>query len=101
MKQIADMIYAHGIQGMRQRISQTALYGDLTRGPRIIDQQTREHMAEILEDIQNGRFAREWLSESEAGCPHLKRLVQKDAEHPIERVGEKLRRLMPWLERAE
>ncbi len=101
IKQIADMIYAHGIQGMRRRISQTALYGDLTRGPRIITRQVRERMDEILEEIRDGRFAREWLSENEAGQPNLKRMARQDDDHPIEAVGSKLRRLMPWIKESD
>jgi ketol-acid reductoisomerase len=101
IKQIADMIYAHGIQGMRRRISETARYGDLTRGPRIITQQTRQRMAEILKEIRDGRFAREWLSENEAGRPNLERMARQDDDHPIEAVGERLRRLMPWIDQPE
>ena len=100
IKQIADMIYAHGIQGMRRRISETALYGDLTRGPRVITKGTRKRMEEILEEIRDGRFAREWLEENRHGQPHLKRMVRQDEAHPIETVGKRLRRLMPWIERS-
>jgi len=101
IKQIADMIYIHGIQGMRRRISQTALYGDLTRGPRVIDRHVRERMDEILKEIRDGRFAREWLSENEAGQPNLKRMARQDDDHPIEAVGSKLRRLMPWIKESD
>ena len=101
IKQIADMIYAHGIQGMRRRISETALYGDLTRGPRVITEETRKRMQEILSEIRDGRFAREWLDENSKGQPNLKRILRQDETHPIEEVGERLRRLMPWMERSE
>jgi ketol-acid reductoisomerase len=101
IKQIADMIYAHGIQGMRRRISETALYGDLTRGPRVITEQTRKRMSEILEEIRDGRFAREWLKEYRQGQGNLKRMARQDDTHAIEVVGQRLRRLMPWIERSE
>jgi ketol-acid reductoisomerase len=101
IKQIADMIYAHGIQGMRQRISETALYGDLTRGHRVIDPKVRKKMAEILGEIRDGRFAREWLEENRAGQPNLKHMAREDDAHPIESVGKQLRRMMPWIERSQ
>jgi ketol-acid reductoisomerase len=101
IKQIADMIYAHGIGGMRRRISETARYGDLTRGPRVITEQTRKQMEQILEEIRDGRFAREWLEENRKGQPQMKEMIRQDETHPIETVGEKLRRLMPWIERSD
>lgn len=101
IKQIADMIYAHGIQGMRQRISETALYGDLTRGPRVITPEIRKRMAEILGEIRDGRFAREWLEENRNGQPNLKRMAHEDDAHPVEAVGRRLRRMMPWIERSQ
>lgn len=101
IKQIADMIYAHGIQGMRRRISETARYGDLTRGPRVVTEETRKRMTEILEEIRDGRFAREWLQENRDGQPNLKRMARQDENHPIEKVGDRLRRLMPWIDRSE
>jgi ketol-acid reductoisomerase len=101
IKQIADLIYAHGIQGMRHRISETALYGDLTRGPRVVSEQVRQRMREILNEIRKGRFAQEWLSESQHGRSHLKEMVRGDDDHLIEKVGQKLRQLMPWIEHME
>ncbi len=101
IKQIADMIYSHGIQGMRRRISQTALYGDLTRGPRVITKQTRKRMTQILKEIRDGRFAREWLKENRQGQPNLKRMARRDENHPIEAVGKRLRSLMPWIEESQ
>jgi len=101
IKQIADMVYAHGIQGMRRRISETALYGDLTRGPRVITEETRKRMKEILGEIRDGRFAREWLEENRQGQPNLKRMAAQDESHPVEKVGEILRRLMPWIKESQ
>lgn len=97
IKQIADMIFAHGIQGMRSRISDTAQYGDLTRGPRVISSQIKRRMAKILEEIRDGRFSREWLSENQAGRPSFSKLLHQDDGHPVELVGQKMRPLMPWL----
>jgi len=98
IKQIADMIYVHGVQGMRSRISDTARYGDLTRGPRVNSSKIKKRMAEILKEVRNGRFSQEWLAENRAGRPHFSQLFHQDDGHPLELVGEKLRPLMPWLE---
>lgn len=98
VKQIADMIYRHGIQGMRGRISDTAWYGDLTRGPHVISSLVKKRMAEVLGEIRDGRFAQEWLAENRAGRPRFSKLVHEDDDHSIEGVGNKLRSLMPWLE---
>lgn len=100
IKQIADMIYVHGIQGMRERISDTAQYGDLTRGPRIIGLPTQEEMVKLLEEIRDGRFAQEWLAENRDARPHFSKFLRQDDSHPIEDVGRRLRALMPWLERV-
>ncbi len=97
LKLIMDLIYRYGIQGMRQRVSDTATYGDLTRGPRVIDQRVREEMKRILEEIRNGSFAKEWILENMTGRPIYNALFKRDAEHLIEKVGEKLREMMPWL----
>jgi ketol-acid reductoisomerase len=98
IKQIADMIYVDGIQGMRRRISDTARYGDLTRGPVVIGEQSRTKMKEILQGIQKGAFSREWLSESQSGMRQLEHLFRQQDDHPVEEVGRRLRSLMPWLE---
>lgn len=97
LKQVVDLLYAHGISGMRQRISNTAEYGDMTRGPRIVDEHTRSQMRAILDEIRDGRFAREWIAEHRAGSPNFHRLYQQDAEAPIEQAGQQVRGLMPWL----
>lgn len=97
VKLIVDLIYEGGISNMRKSISETAKYGDITRGPRIVTGETRAKMKEILQEIQSGRFAREWILENKANRPVYNALLKKDAAHPIESVGEKLRKLMPWL----
>lgn len=99
LKLIVDLIYEAGISGMRYSISDTAKYGDVTRGPRIIDEDVREKMWGMLEDIQSGVFAREWILENQAGRPVFNALLKRDKEHLIERVGEQLRSMMPWIER--
>jgi len=97
LKLITDMIQAHGIMGMRNRVSDTAEYGDLTRGTRIITDETRKEMQKILSEVQSGQFAKEWILENQTGRPVFKALVKKDAAHPIEKVGAKLRGMMKWL----
>ena len=97
VKLIVDLIYEHGISGMRFSISDTAEYGDLTRGPRVINDGVRAEMKKILADIQSGRFAKEWVLENTAGQPSFKAMRKLMAEHPIEQVGEKLRAMMPWI----
>jgi len=92
LKLIVDLMYEGGIANMRYSISNTAEYGDLTRGPRVIDDRVRAEMRRILEEIQTGRFAREFILENQAGAPTLKAM-----RHPIERVGERLREMMPWI----
>jgi ketol-acid reductoisomerase len=101
LKLIVDLMYRGGLQFMRHSISDTAEYGDYTRGPRLITGETRVEMQRMLQAIQDGSFAREWLDENRAGRPNFDRLRQEDREHEIERVGAKLRAMMPWLERAE
>ncbi len=98
LKLITDMINTTGIQGMRKRVSDTAEYGDLTRGPRIITEKTRKEMKKILKEIRSGKFAREWIKENEAGRPVFNDLKKKGDTHPIEVVGKKLRAMMPWME---
>ena len=97
-KLIVDLIYEGGIANMRYSISNTAEYGDLTRGPRIIDDRTRVEMKKILHEIQTGEFAREWITENMAGRPKFQALRRIGKEHPIELLGEKLRAMMPWIQ---
>jgi ketol-acid reductoisomerase len=97
VKLIVDLIYEGGIANMRYSISNTAEYGDYTRGPRIVTEETKKEMKRILEDIQSGRFARDWVQECQAGQPSFKAIRRRAAEHPIEQVGEKLRGMMPWI----
>ncbi len=97
LKLITDMIYATGIQGMRKRVSDTAEYGDLTRGPRIVNQKTRAQMQKILKDIQSGKFAKEFLADYHKGKKNFEKLRHADDDHPIEKVGAKLRGMMRWL----
>ncbi|HEY0813286.1 MAG TPA: ketol-acid reductoisomerase [Pseudonocardia sp.] len=97
LKLIVDLMYEGGIANERFSISDTAEYGDLTRGPRVITAATKDAMREILAEIQDGRFAREWVAEDDAGRPNFNRLQKEGQEHPIEQVGEKLRGLMSWV----
>jgi ketol-acid reductoisomerase len=97
VKLIVDLIYEGGIANMRYSISNTAEYGDMTRGPRVIGPETRQAMKKILADIQSGAFAKEWITEYECGMPHFKELRKAAAKHPVEDVGARLRALMPWL----
>jgi len=99
MKLIVDLLYEKGIAGMRDSISNTAEYGDLTRGPEIITEETKETMREILLDIQTGAFAREWLLENQVNRPVMNALRRHDREHLIEKVGAKLRGMMSWLKK--
>jgi ketol-acid reductoisomerase len=96
-KLIVDLIYANGIEGMRQSISNTAKYGDYTRGPRVITEESRKAMKEILGEIQSGKFAQEWVAEHAAGKPNFEKFRQTWAAKPIEAVGKQLRSLMPWM----
>ncbi|WP_440997441.1 ketol-acid reductoisomerase [Arhodomonas sp. SL1] len=96
-KLIVDLLYEGGIANMRYSISNTAEYGDFTRGRRVINEQSRRAMGEILEEIQNGEFAKEFVLENQANAPRLKAMRRKAAEHPIEEVGGRLREMMPWI----
>ena len=98
LKLIVDLMYEKGISGMRYSISNTAEYGDLTRGRRIITDETRAEMKKILAEIQNGEFANEWLSENLIGRPRFNALERRDAEHPVEEVGKRLRGMMSWID---
>jgi len=97
LKLIVDLMWEGGLAGMRYSISDTAEYGDLTRGPRVIDEHVREKMKTLLAEIQDGTFAREMIAEEEAGRPNFTRLREQDADHQIEVVGRKLRAMMPWI----
>ena len=97
LKLIVDLIHYHGISGMRARVSDTAEYGDITRGPRVIDKNTREEMSRILDEIQSGRFATEWVLENSANRAMFQTMRRVEAAHPLEEVGKKLRSMMPWL----
>ncbi len=97
VKLIVDLIYEGGIANMRYSVSNTAEYGDLTRGPRVIDARVKAEMKTILEEIQTGQFAREWMLENKANRPVFNALARRGQAHPIEAVGEKLRGMMPWL----
>jgi ketol-acid reductoisomerase len=98
LKLIVDLMYEKGISGMRYSISNTAEYGDLTRGRRIITEETRREMRTILAEIQNGEFAKEWLSENQVGRPQFNALERRDAEHKVEEVGKRLRGMMSWID---
>ena len=97
LKLIVDLMYEKGIEGMREAISNTAKYGDYTRGPRVITAETKETMRQILKEIQSGQFAQEWVAEHAAGKPRFQEFRKKHAAHPIEAVGATLRSLMPWM----
>jgi len=97
VKLIVDLIYEGGITNMRYSISDTAEYGDLTRGPRVVDEDSKKEMKKILTEIQNGEFAREWILENKAGRPVYNALLKKGQEHPIEEVGGELRKMMSSL----
>ncbi len=97
LKLITDLIYRTGIQGMRKRVSDTAEYGDLTRGKRVITERTRKEMKKILKQVQSGRFAREWIKENENGRPEFTKLRKADDTHPVEVIGRKLRGMMDWI----
>ncbi|HYR02810.1 MAG TPA: ketol-acid reductoisomerase [Syntrophobacteria bacterium] len=101
LKLIVDLFYQGGISYMRYSVSDTAEYGDYTRGRRIITDETREEMREILAEVQSGEFAREWILENQAGRPVYNALRKMESEHPIEEVGAKLRAMMPWLKKPE
>ncbi len=97
VKLIVDLIYEGGIANMRYSVSNTAEYGDYRTGPRIVTEETKREMRRVLQDIQTGRFARDWVLENKAGSPNFKASRRLSAEHPIEQVGAKLRAMMPWI----
>jgi ketol-acid reductoisomerase len=100
VKLIVDLIYEGGISTMRYSISNTAKYGDVTRGPRIVTDETKAEMKRILAEIQSGRFAKEWILENRAGRPVFNALLRQSETHPIEEVGARLRAMMPWLKQG-
>jgi len=97
LKLIVDLMYEGGIANMRYSISNTAEYGDYTRGPRVVNEQTKAEMKKILKEIQSGEFAREWIGENETGGKRFPEMRAKAAKHPIEEVGARLREMMPWI----
>ena len=101
LKLIVDLFYQGGLNYMRYSVSNTAEYGDYTRGPRIITDQTKAEMKKILTEIQTGQFAREWILENKANAPGFKALRRRERQHSIEEVGRRLRRLMPWIDAKE
>jgi len=98
LKLITDLVYKVGIAGMRSKVSDTAEYGDYSRGPRIITDRTKKEMQKILKEVQSGKFAREWIKENEAGRPNFNKSREDQAKHKIEEVGKELRGMMPWMD---
>jgi ketol-acid reductoisomerase len=98
LKLIVDLLYEGGLAKMHEFVSETAKYGDLVSGPRVINGETKERMREVLKDIQTGRFAREWIHESETGKQNYDALLAADLDHPIEKTGARMRRHMAWLQ---
>jgi len=98
LKLIVDLLHEGGLRKMHKFISDTAAYGDMVSGPRVVDENSRKQMQAVLNDIQDGTFARNWIAENEAGMPEFKRMMKADLEHPIEKVGAELRSRMDWLE---
>ena len=97
LKLIVDLMYEGGLAGMRYSVSDTAEYGDYTRGPRVVSEQTKAEMKRILGEIQSGQFAREWVLENQANRAGFLAMRRRDAEHPIEEVGKRLRSMMSWI----
>jgi len=98
MKLIVDLAYEDGLTGVREGVSDTAEYGDYVGGPQVIGDASRRAMKQLLDDVQSGDFARRWIRESEAGAPELLATREREADHPIERVGRKLRSRMSFLD---
>jgi len=101
LKLIVDLFYQGGLNYMRYSVSNTAEFGDYTRGPRIVTAETKQEMKKILDEIQSGKFAREWILENKANAPAFKAMRRRERSHPIEEVGRKLRRLMTWIKAKE
>ena len=101
LKLIVDLLYEGGLAKMHEFISETAIYGDLVSGPRVVNDETRARMKDVLTDIQNGTFAKNWIAENEAGKPEYDRMLSEDLAHPIETTGKELRGMMPWLQQKK
>jgi ketol-acid reductoisomerase len=101
LKLIVDLLHEGGLAKMHKYISDTAKYGDLTRGPRVVNKATKKEMKKILTEIQTGKFARQWIAENNKGAKKYQKMLKADLKHPIEKVGAKLRARMPWLEEAK
>jgi ketol-acid reductoisomerase len=101
LKLIVDLFYQGGLNYMRYSVSNTAEYGDYTRGPRIITEETKQEMKRILKEVQGGAFAKEWIAENKAGAANFKAMRERDRDHPVEQVGRKLRKLMSWINAKE
>jgi ketol-acid reductoisomerase len=101
LKLIVDLFYQGGLNYMRYSVSNTAEFGDYTRGPRIVTEETKKEMKKILKEIQTGQFAREWILENRAGAPAFKAIRRRERQHPIEETGRKLRKLMKWIDSKE
>ncbi len=101
VKLIVDLMYQGGLNYMRYSVSNTAEYGDLTRGPRIVNKKTRKEMQKILKEIKSGKFAEEWVNEVKEGMPNFKALYEKDKDCQLEQVGKKLRKMMKWIDAKE
>jgi ketol-acid reductoisomerase len=101
LKLIVDLFYQGGLNYMRYSVSNTAEYGDYTRGPRIVTEETKNEMRKILEEIRSGQFARDWILENKAGAPSFKATRRRERNHPVEQVGKELRRMMSWIQEKE
>ncbi|MDP9397486.1 MAG: ketol-acid reductoisomerase [Actinomycetota bacterium] len=101
LKLIVDLIYEGGLNKMRWSVSETAEYGDYTRGPRVVDERTRQEMRAILGEVRDGTFAREWMAEYDAGLPNYRKYAEQGREHQIEQVGARLRSMMSWIDDGE
>ena len=101
VKLIVDLFYQGGLSYMRYSVSNTAEYGDYSTGPRIVTEETKKEMKKVLEEIQNGTFARNWILENKAGAPGFKATRRRERNHPLEQVGKELRRMMSWIEEKE
>lgn len=101
LKLIVDLFYQGGLNYMRYSVSNTAEYGDYTRGPRIVTEETKREMKKILTEIQNGDFARQWILENKAGAPSFKAMRRRERNHPVEQVGKQLRKMMSWIQEKE
>jgi ketol-acid reductoisomerase len=97
LKLIVDLLHEGGLKKMHEFISDTAKYGDLTRGPRIVNARVKKEMKKVLKEVQSGKFARQWIAESAAGGSNFRRMLKQDLRHPVEKVGATLRARMPWL----